>query len=279
MKTTLTPQSVYRNNATNPGGVRTPRPTVVIMTLSALMAFTPWAMAKMSKAILSDADGVIVGGSPSVQVLKVEAVDSTAGKSTPKEVAWLGISTDEACDVLASQLGLKAGEGLVVIYVQPNSPAAKAGLQKYDVLVEMGDQMLVHPGQLRKLVRLQKEGDSIKLEFYRAGKRQSVTATLGKTMEHTDASDEISRKIPFQISDAQTGESLHGHMKGIQSAVTHAGYNRGSANVDLQRSMEEARKALHDALTRNGNLTWVVGPGVTNLESLNVGKGYREEKW
>jgi len=49
-------------------------------------------------------------------------------------------------------------------------------------------------------------------------------------------------------------------------------------NADLQRSMEQARKALHEALSRNGNLTWVIGPGATNLEALsleglNVGKG------
>jgi hypothetical protein len=67
-------------------------------------------------------------------------------------------------------------------------------------------------------------------------------------------------------------------MNGLHETLSHAGYNKASANVDLQRSMEEARKALHEALTRNGNLTWVIGPGATNLdaltlEGLNVGKG------
>jgi membrane-associated protease RseP (regulator of RpoE activity) len=224
----------------------------------------------MSKAILADADGVAVGGSPSPrQGIKIEAIEKDQGKKAAKDVAWLGISTDEACEVISSQLGLKSGEGLVVIYVEPNSPAAKAGLQKYDVLVEMGDQMLVHPGQLRKLVRLQKEGDTIKLGFYRGGKKQSVTATLSKTTDRTDATDEMMRGL-YHLNDPKIAEALHGQMSGLHETLSHAGYNPKSANTDLQRSMESARKALHEALTRNGNLTWVIGPGATNLEALTL---------
>lgn len=242
-------------------------------------AFTPAAMAKMSKAILSDYDGVVVGGSPSVRPrIKIEAIENDRANKSGKDVAWLGIATDETCEVLAAQLGLKAGEGLVVTYVEPDSPAAKAGLQKCDVLVGMGDQMLVHPGQLRKLVRLQKEGDPIKLEFYRTGKRQSVTATLGKKTDRTDASDTMHHEVPYQLSDAKVAATLHTHMNELHGTLSHAGYNPQNVDIDLERSMEQARKALHEALTRNGNLTWVIGPGVTNLEGLrleglNVGKG------
>jgi PDZ domain len=243
-------------------------PEIVLVLVLALVPFA--ATAKMSKAILSDADGIIIGGSSPGQTIKIEAIENGAAKKPAKEVAWLGISTDEACDVLASQLGLKSGEGLVVIYVEPNSPAAKAGLQKYDVLVGMGDQLLVHPLQLRKLVRRQNIGDSIKLEYYRAGKKQSATATLSKTMERTEVSEEMLHGLDPKIARALDGE--------INGMISHAGYKKPSANVDLQKSMEQARKALHEALARNANLTWVVGPGLTNLEALtleglNVGAG------
>jgi membrane-associated protease RseP (regulator of RpoE activity) len=255
------------------------RAAIAIAALLALIAITPCATAKMSKAILADADGVVIsGGDPGTRTgIKIEGVDGGVKKAA-KDVAWLGISTDEACEVLAAQLGLKPGEGLVVIYVEPKSPAAKAGLQKYDVLVSMGDQLLVHPHQLRKLVRLQKEGDSIKLEFYRAGKKQSVTATLSKTTERTDASDDIMRGLQLQLGEPKIATTAHEHMNNLHETLSRAGYNRQSMNADLQRSMEEARQALHEALTRNGNLTWVIGPGATNLEALtleglSVGKG------
>ena len=39
----------------------------------------------------------------------------------------------------------------------------KSGLRKNDVLVQFEDQALVHPAQLRKLVRVRKSGDVVKL--------------------------------------------------------------------------------------------------------------------
>ena len=167
----------------------------------------------------------------------------------------------------------------MVIYVEPNSPAAKAGLQKYDVLVAMGDQMLVHPGQLRKLGPPAEGGGCNKLEFYRGGKKQSATATLSKTTDRTDVTEKIYASCPYQLSDAKIASALHEHINdNLRETLSHAGYNRQTMNADLQRSMEQARKALHEALSRNGNLTWVIGPGATNLdalslEGLNVGKG------
>jgi len=264
--------------------VRTSQPSSIatwaIVLLLAFFAFTSSAEAKMSKAILADADGVVIsGGDPGARSgIKIERIES-GEKKPPMDVAWLGISTDEACEVLASQLGLKPGEGLVVIYVAPNSPAAKAGLQKFDVLVAMGDQMLVHPQQLRKLVRLKKEGDSIKLDYFRSGKKQSTTATLSKTTDRTDATDDMMRGLELQLSQAKVANALHEHVdNNVRDSLSHAGYNRQSLNVDLQRSVEQARKALHEALARNGNLTWAIGPGATNLDALtlgglNVGKG------
>jgi membrane-associated protease RseP (regulator of RpoE activity) len=239
-----------------------------VAALITFVALTPAVEGKMSKAILSDADGgVISGGSPTtLQSIKIEAIEKDSGKKSAKEVAWLGISTDEACDVIASQLGLKPGEGLVVIYVEPNSPAAKAGLQKYDILVEMGDQLLVHPGQLRKLVRLQKEGDAIKLSLYRGGKKQSATATLGKAVERADANDTLTPMVQFQVN-SRLAQALNSQANGARETLSHAGYSK-TVNADLERSMEEARKALHEALMRNSGLTWVIGQDATNLEAF-----------
>jgi membrane-associated protease RseP (regulator of RpoE activity) len=251
-----------------------------VAALIGLAAFTPGASAKMSKAILSDADGgIISGGSPTTrQGIKIETIEDDSGKKPAKEVAWLGISTDEACDVIAAQLGLKPGEGLVVIYVEPNSPAAKAGLQKYDVLVEMGDQLLVHPSQLRKLVRRQREGDTIKLSLYRGAKKQSATATLSKMIDRADATEGTMHGMQLQLSEPKIAEALRGNINGgLHEALSHARYDK-SVNIDVERSMEEARQALHQALMRNGGLTWVMGPDGTNLEAfarsgVEVGKG------
>src|SRR5690242_20634972 len=87
------------------------------------------------------------------------AIEPEGSRKTRKQIAWLGVSTEEAPDLLTSQLGLQAGAGLLITYVAADSPAAKAGLQKNDVLVQLEDQLLLYPAQLRKLVRMHKDGE------------------------------------------------------------------------------------------------------------------------
>src|SRR5215472_15445746 len=139
------------------------QPIIAAATLACAVTFgsAPCASAIMRKAPLLYEAADTGGANPasSTKNLKIQVVDS--GADLKKEVAWLGVATEEASDALSSQLGLEPGDGLVVSFIEPDSPAAKAGLQKNDVLVEMGDQLLVHPHQLRKLVRRQKEGDKV----------------------------------------------------------------------------------------------------------------------
>src|ERR1044071_1941754 len=49
-------------------------------------------------------------------------------------VTYLGVDTSQVPTVVSDQLGLAKGFGLVVDYVEPNSPAATAGVQQNDIL-------------------------------------------------------------------------------------------------------------------------------------------------
>jgi hypothetical protein len=93
---------------------------------------------------------------------------------------FLGVGVSESSPVLSHQLKLQPGVGLVVDVVQPNSPAAQAGVQQYDLLEKMDDQLLVNLPQLMTLVRMHKAGDSVKLSLIREGNRQQVTVQLAE---------------------------------------------------------------------------------------------------
>ena len=97
-------------------------------------------------------------------------------KTGPK--TWLGVVLNEVSPPVASQLPLDPGTGLIVEHVTPECPAAKAGLQKHDVLVRLGDQVLIAPKQLQTLVANRKAGDTMEIAFLRKGQPQTVTATL-----------------------------------------------------------------------------------------------------
>ncbi|KOO45944.1 S1C family serine protease [Priestia koreensis] len=72
-------------------------------------------------------------------------------------------------------------KGVAVIDVEPSSPAAKAGLKQYDVIVELDGKPISNIIDLRKVLYNQKEvGDKLKVTYYRDGKKQTTTMKLIK---------------------------------------------------------------------------------------------------
>ncbi|MGB7999516.1 MAG: trypsin-like peptidase domain-containing protein, partial [Anaerobacillus sp.] len=69
--------------------------------------------------------------------------------------------------------------GVVLMGIQPNSPASTAGLKERDVVIKLDDTEVNNSAALRKyLYSNKKVGDKMKVTFYRDGKLQNVTMTL-----------------------------------------------------------------------------------------------------
>lgn len=177
-----------------------------------------------------------------------------AGQDGGKEVTWLGLATEESSDALSSQLGLPTGEGLLVTYVATNSPAAKASLQKNDLLVELDGQKLVLPAQLRKLVQMRKEGDKVMLSYYRGGKKQETEAILGKTKAGYGLFGDLGdldgvKQLRFQLKDlgAMGGPE---HLSELRHSLARAGVDRENIQVEVRRGLDQAKKAIAEAVAQ-----------------------------
>src|SRR5438477_1873568 len=101
-------------------------------------------------------------------------------KAPKVPVTYLGVETSQVPDVVSEQLGLAKGLGLVVDYVEPNSPAASAGVQQNDILKMLNDQILIEPSQLRRLLQTFPEGTEVTLTVLRKGQEQKLTVKLAK---------------------------------------------------------------------------------------------------
>src|SRR5512146_1880559 len=55
---------------------------------------------------------------------------------------WIGVECYPASETLRSQLDLPEGQGIVVEQVLPESPGAKAGVKRHDILLTAGDKPL-----------------------------------------------------------------------------------------------------------------------------------------
>ena len=88
----------------------------------------------------------------------------------------IGVDAAQVDEVLRSHLGLAEGKGVLVTAVRNDSPAAKAGIQKNDVLVSVADQEIGGPETLDKLLEPAAEKPT-PIVLIRSGHKQTVTVT------------------------------------------------------------------------------------------------------
>lgn len=97
-----------------------------------------------------------------------------------RNVAYLGVATAPVSRELGVHLKLPNGFGLMVVHIEKDSPADKAGLKKDDVLHKLGDQLIVNTEQLGTLVRSHKKNDKVELTVIRKGETKQLAATLAE---------------------------------------------------------------------------------------------------
>ena len=93
---------------------------------------------------------------------------------------WLGVEIGEVNAEKAKDLKLTAQRGVVVMDVEPDGPAAKAGLKENDVITQYDGQMVEGTVQFRRLVRETPTGRTVALVISRNGATQNVSVELGE---------------------------------------------------------------------------------------------------
>jgi serine protease Do len=90
----------------------------------------------------------------------------------------LGIGIQSLTPQLGEYFGTK--DGVLVTSVEPDSPAAKAGLKAGDVITAIGETAVSSPAELTRAVRRADEGSEVSITYYRDRKSATAKATLEK---------------------------------------------------------------------------------------------------
>jgi serine protease Do len=93
---------------------------------------------------------------------------------------WLGVSIQDIDQDLAKALGLESVTGVLISDVGADTPAAKAGLQRGDVVLEVDGKTVDSTGRLRNLIASAGAAARVRLDILREGKRRSVEVSLGE---------------------------------------------------------------------------------------------------
>ena len=115
---------------------------------------------------------------------------------------WLGVYIQPVTKELAEKFKLETTDGVLVADVVKDGPAAKAGLQRGDVIVEFEGKPLKDWHSLPRLVAETAVGREVKLKVVREGRPRPLTAIVG---ELKDEQPEAKTEEP---SRAQLGLTL-----------------------------------------------------------------------
>ena len=82
-------------------------------------------------------------------------------------------------DTLKSQLNFEGKQGVVVRSVEDGTPAAQAGIEKYDIITKLNGEDVKDVAAVRKyLFEKTKIGDTVKVTYYRNGKETTTSVVV-----------------------------------------------------------------------------------------------------
>ena len=88
----------------------------------------------------------------------------------------IGVALAEVPASLRAHIAIEDGQGIMIGFVRPDSPAAKAGLQQYDIILKSGEKALKHPKELQVLVDAGQE-KPVSMTIFRRGELKTVEIT------------------------------------------------------------------------------------------------------
>jgi serine protease Do len=92
---------------------------------------------------------------------------------------WLGVVIQPVTKDLTEHLGVKDERGALVAEVYPGSPAEKAGIKRYDIVIEFDGQPIKEVNELPRIVAQTPIDKAVKLVVLRDGSPRTVKVAIG----------------------------------------------------------------------------------------------------
>ena len=179
----------------------------------------------------------------------------------------LGAWIQDLDDDLAESFGYDSKNGVLIGDIEPESAAAKAGMESGDIVIKYDGQPVTKADDLRMRVAGTKPGTEVDLEIFRDGKRRNLEVEIGELENEEVADNHPAAQLESGVGmTTRTLTPEIGQQLGLESDVkgavvteiepfgpaADAGIRQGDVVVQVQdapvRSAEELRRELgkHD---------------------------------
>ncbi len=138
----------------------------------------------INTAIFSRSGGSIgIGFAIPVNMVKTVVQSAETGKAVKRP--WLGVELQDVTPEIADSLGFARPEGALVVSLHPDSPLAKAGLKRGDVVLAFEGRPVENARELGYRAATSPIGSVQIVEYQRGGKRIEISITLTAAPETT----------------------------------------------------------------------------------------------
>lgn len=201
---------------------------------------------------------------------------------------YLGVGTCLVPKMLSIHLGLPENAGVIVRSLDPEGPAAKAGVAEYDIIKSINGKAVAAHDDLCGIVCGQKPGDEVTLDLIHEGKPATAKVKLG---ERPEADLAMGRPQPLDnLLEGIQGEQADRIRKAIEQNLRgmerELGQHAEEAAPHVDRAMRDmqqrAEKLLDDAQPKKGkgmfnmssesSIRMLDGQGSIELKSKDGGK-------
>jgi len=176
---------------------------------------------------------------------------------------FLGVAIVSVDEVIAEQLGIPDGHGVLVNSVISGSPAEKAGLQRGDVIAVINTTATRDVDIFKEVMATLNPGDTVRITYVRDGKKSRTYATLAEpsaimlTAQTTDTDTDIT-------DDSDWGVSL----SAITSTLRDTYNIANNVNGVVVLSVAAGGAADEAGLAPGDVIVGVDGTSVTNLDEF-----------
>lgn len=129
----------------------------------------------------------------------------------------LGVSLETADPALARQLRVPADEVSVISAVVPDGPAAKAGIQPYDVVIAVDGQKPASPDHLRKALVGKKPGETLRLTLAEGALTRDVEVQLEANKDEGGGLSWVFEGTPLGDLDMTFTEEIKSALEALRS--------------------------------------------------------------
>ncbi len=102
---------------------------------------------------------------------------AAAPDAAPADHGWLGMALSPITDAVAARLGIQKQDGLAVVNVVADGPAAKAGVLKADVVKSINGTVVTDLKSAMAKLKDVKPGDTVQLSILRGAATQTISVT------------------------------------------------------------------------------------------------------